>query len=230
MYYDRKSGQWSDYACTQESNTERCVKMDCHLPETKFSLLGFFKEPNLNDWMEQLFKHLGDCVWTDEEYQFMQNDRDAWPDECTATESYDSNGNTLYYDLKPGAYGSYDIGLYTDAACIVDYTEGLVAVPDVLADDDGDSSTTLQETLETWNAAFDVFKQCQPCKAYSLTAVVAGMGYEANANGDRYAGQDNGQRKLEDQDEEFQCHDAAGYNNVNQVSVHILNSVLAVES
>lgn len=55
------------------------------------------------------------------------------------------------------------------------------------------------------------------------------MGYEANLNGDRYAGNgdDDGNggggrdRKLEDgedgDEEEFQCDDAAGYNDVNQV-------------
>jgi hypothetical protein len=45
----------------------RCAKMDCHLSDTHWSLLGFFKHKDYDDWMEQLFKHEGICVWTDEE-------------------------------------------------------------------------------------------------------------------------------------------------------------------
>jgi hypothetical protein len=236
MYYDRHSDQWSDYACYKAGNKDRCVKMDCHLSDTHFSLLGFFKEPNYGEWMEQLFKHEGDCVWTDDEYQFMQNDRETWPEDCTATDFVTSQNEVIYYDLQPAAYGSYGIGLYTDAACTVYYTEGQYTTEYVLeqgaADQDDDQQNSgsiyqLEKQLATWNSAFDVFKQCQPCKAYALTDIVAGMGYQANADGTRYGEDDDGEgggrrhrRKLEDdedEDEEFQCHDDAGYDSVNQV-------------
>ena len=48
MYYDRHKGVWDDYAC-QCNPGGRCVKMDCHLPDTHFSLLGFFKEPRYDE-------------------------------------------------------------------------------------------------------------------------------------------------------------------------------------
>jgi len=234
-YYDRHSQQWSDYACQQYDNTERCVKMDCHLPDTHFSMLGFFKEPNYDDWMEQLFKHEGDCVWTDDEYQFMQSNRGVWPNQCTDAGVYDENNNALYYDLKPGAYGNYDIGLYTDSSCLNEYTGSKYTVAQVLqannrrrrelsgADADAPNGRQLDgslyeldQELQLWNDAFDVYKQCQPCKAYSLTSIVAGMGYQANADGNRYANANNGNnRALED--DQFQCNDAAGYTDVNQV-------------
>lgn len=166
MYYDRKSGQWSDYACYKAKNTERCVKMDCHLPTTHFKLIGYFKEPNYDEWMEQLFKHEGDCVWTDEEYQFMQGDRGSWPNACTATT--DSQGNVIYYDLKPGPSGAYDIGLYQDAACIVEYEASsetraaIIMMGDQQQQQQGqgenEENMSLDEILLTWNNAFDVFK------------------------------------------------------------------------
>jgi hypothetical protein len=128
QYYDHTSRMWDDTACQAATNTNstRCVKMDCHMPDTHFSLLGFFKEPKYFDWMEQLFKYQGDCVWTDEEYQFMQSDRDAWPRGCTAT-MYKENDQLLYYDLKPEEYGGMSIGLYTDSNCIEEYKGSLTA-------------------------------------------------------------------------------------------------------
>ena len=71
QYWDRKNKRWDNSAC-KEHGSGRCVKMDCHEPDTHFDLLGYFKEPSYATWMEQLFKHEGMCVWTDEEYNFMQ--------------------------------------------------------------------------------------------------------------------------------------------------------------
>lgn len=234
MYYDRRSGLWSDKACVEGS---RCVKMDCHMSNTHFSLLGFFKEPNYDEWMEQLFKHEGDCVWTDDEYEFMQAARQSWPTGCTES-IYTVDESLIYYDVKPKPYGSMGIGLYTDQNCITPYEgdltpeyvlKGMVCGGFVDGGDQydamcngeaydygggGDSSSIydLQQQLETWNDAFDVFKQCLPCKAFSLTNVVAGMGYEANSDGSRY---DN-RRLNEDEEDDFTCNDDAGYEDVNQ--------------
>jgi hypothetical protein len=182
--------------------------MDCHEPNTHFSLLGFFKEPDYDDWMEQLFKHEGDCVWTDEEYEFMQTERESWPTSCTETEFMD-NGQTIYYDLKPEQYGGMSIGLYTDTSCIVEYESDTISTEDVVASmgDGGEGSiSSLVEDLAQWNDAFDVYKQCQPCKAYDLTSIVAGSGYER-------------EREANDDDGGFDCYDSAGYDNVNQVSI-----------
>jgi hypothetical protein len=60
----------------------------------------------------------------------------------------------------------------------------------------------LEDNLQTWNDAFDVYKQCQPCKAYDLTNFVAGRGYQANAAGDRYEGNYYGNGSNNNQDED----------------------------
>lgn len=128
-YYDRKSESWDDTACKYYGNwTTRCMPMDCHLSDTHFSLLGFFREPNYDEWMEQLFKHEGDCLWDDEEYRFMQGDRDAWPQGCVNTIFRDERtNNTIRYAIKPAPYGDMDIGLYTDGGCVEEYTGSLAA-------------------------------------------------------------------------------------------------------
>ena len=188
QFFNRHSGEWMKESC---SSSGRCEPFDCHLPETNFKLLAIFKEPNFHTWMEQLFKHEGVCVWTDEEYEFMQQDREAWPCKCAMTSTKDENGNYLYYDLKPMEEGRISLGLYTDAKCSVDYAGGLDTAT-VIANAGNDdrrlktSPSALITEIATWNDAFDVYKTCQPCIAYDLQA------------------------------EDFECEDAAGYNSVNQ--------------
>jgi hypothetical protein len=157
--------------------------MDCHLPNTHFTLLGFFKEIKYDEWMEQLFKHEGDCLWTDEEFQFMQDNREVWPQECTWTglNSSDYNSPGIYYDIKPSQYGRMDIGLYTDGICIQDYTGDEFTVEGVMRmvvsaaygedqqdnqQDDRDQNkgnlTELVDYISQWNDAFDVYKVFDP--------------------------------------------------------------------
>ena len=94
QYFDRMNSTWSSAACDAVDST-RCVKMDCHLPTTHFSLLGYFKEPNYDEWMEQLFKHQGVCLWTDNEYSQMDNYRYLWPCSCSSIGQTDEEGNAL---------------------------------------------------------------------------------------------------------------------------------------
>jgi hypothetical protein len=185
----------------------RCVKMDCHLPSTHFHLLGIFKEPNYENWMDQLFQYEGDCVWDDEELTFMQHDRSEWiPSGCTESLTSNSAGGYLYYDLKPAKYGKMDIGLYTDEKCIEDYI-GTLTVQEVLmaAGHSGSySSMTLAQELEEWNDAFDVWKQCQPCKASNLLSIVAGRGTTYNSTGTRQSwsqARGGSQQQEQEQDE-----------------------------
>ncbi len=72
--------------------------------------------------MEQLFKHEGMCVWTEEEYAFTKNARKAWPQGCTETRT-SINGKSggdyissrqLRYNIKPLKSGQLSIRLYTD--------------------------------------------------------------------------------------------------------------------
>ena len=206
-------------SCIAESG--RCQKYDCHLSDSSFKLLGLFKEADYGEWMEQLYKHEGVCVWTEEEYSFMQYNRDAWPCGCTQAGQTDENGNPLYVDLKPLPEGRMTFGLYTDASCSTEYSGELDPINDFGAfvndDDDGDgdgrradevnyntATATLEELLESWNDSFDVFKKCQPCKAYDLS------NNEASAN------YNQGDHHEDDDGEAFACHDDAGYNSVNQ--------------
>jgi hypothetical protein len=224
--------------------------MDCHLASTHYSLLGFFKEPAYGDWMDQLFTLEGDCVWTDDEYEFMLGNRDVWPDQCTETGITDSTGTAIYYDVKPSKYGEFMLGLYNDTSCIHEYKGGLslLQVTKMMSCTnsavEGHPCSTaktnyndavkalkskgievnateatvweLASNLDEWNSAFDVFKQCQPCKAYDLTNIVAGVNYIKNANGTRYDNQIAG----EDQ-EVFRCHNVGNYANVNQVGASL---------
>ena len=206
QFYDRKAQKWDDTSCV--AGNGRCAKMDCHLKHTNFKLLGFFKEPNYHEWMEQLFKHQGVCLWTDNEYNFMQTDRYLWPCYCTSTGKVDEDGNTLYYDTKPMAEGRIGLGLYTDNRCKYDYA-GTLDMMELLESGGGDrneygSVAQLKKGLEDWNSAFDAFKVCQPCKAYNL-------GYNKDVN--------KGGRQGGDADEDgysFACYDDADYLNVNQ--------------
>lgn len=208
QFYDRRAQKWDDTSCV--AGNGRCAKMDCHLKNTHFKLLGFFKEPNYHEWMEQLFKHQGVCLWNDGEYSFMDTDRYLWPCYCTSTGQMDEDGNLLYYDTKPMAEGRIGLGLYTDSRCKYDYT-GTLDMMEILekgADkNDYGSVAQLKKGLEEWNDAFDVFKVCQPCKAYNL-----GYNKDLNkGNGNRQGGNDD-----DGNASPFSCYDDADYVNVNQ--------------
>ena len=71
----------------------------------------------------------------------------------------------------------------------------------------------LDEQLRTWNAAFDVFKTCQPCKTGNINQILTKQDY--NASGTRQKWTDH---HPDDEDDEFYCNDDAGYQGVNQVS------------
>jgi hypothetical protein len=194
--------------------------MDCHLENTHFSLLGFFKHKSYDDWMEQLFKHEGICVWTDEEYAFMKGAREAWPQGCIVSSYALSDGTQIYYDVKPIQGGDITVGLYTDTQCIKEYdgSDGSISVDSVLGNfllsnggGSGDqnynydfSSDTLEQSLARWDSAFGAFHTCQPCVAYDLE----------NTDGTKYYNDDagNGQGEI------FDCYDDADYTNVNQVT------------
>ena len=217
QFFDRHAGTWDTSSCIAESG--RCAKYDCHLHDSNFKLLGLFKEANYHSWMEQLYKHEGVCVWTEDEYEQMQYLRESWPCGCTQTGQTDENGNYIYYDMKPLPEGRMTLGLYTDASCSIEHSGDLDAI-EVIENmyanygnnndnnnnndrDDRGSLGDLAEDISSWNDAFDVFKKCQPCKAYDLSNDGSG-----NYNQDDHHEDDDG--------EAFACHDDAGYNSVNQ--------------
>jgi hypothetical protein len=239
------------------NNEPRCAKMDCHLDDTHWSLLGIFKHQSYDDWMEQLFKHEGYCVWTSDEYSFMSSARKAWPSGCsdagyTATvPAQDSEEEDMtypiYYDIKPTTNGGMTVGLYIDTRCVQEYRpyakDDPTTVENVLGNvllngGSGDrnrnnnnnnnknnnnySSETFEESLAEWDSGFAKWKVCQPCSAYDIENVgcdsdddsTRGSHCDSDDDGGYYAGGDN-----------FDCYDAAGYTNVNQVRVVIASVI-----
>eukprot|EP00934_Nitzschia_sp_Nitz4_P005262 Nitzschia sp. Nitz4//scaffold103_size77763//34328//36057//NITZ4_005443-RA/size77763-snap-gene-0.56-mRNA-1//-1//CDS//3329532322//5252//frame0 len=229
QYWNSTTSSWDTSACDYaENGNSRCAKMDCHLDDTHFSLLGFFKHRNYDDWMEQLFKHEGMCVWTEEEYAFMKNARKSWPQGCSYTGSQTSDGDPLYFDIKPMSKGRIAVGLYTDTKCTADYSSDTNVVEDLIGnffvengsgDHSGDqnqnydfSGDTLEESQARWDAAFSVWSYCHPCVAYDIT----------NTDGTNYLyNDDDGNRRelggeYDAEGDLFECYDDAGYTNVNQ--------------
>jgi len=238
QYYDRFKGQWDDTACTvtassgngnnnnKNNNGNRCAKMDCHLEDTHWTLLGLFKHRSPDDWMEQLFKHEGMCVWTQDEYSFMKGARKAWPQGCIKSSSKTLSLGAIYYDIKPTSGGSIKIGLYTDERCVEEYNGPLSAeqvagnlLAEAEASGSGDNSganydnLSASEAQSLWDSAFDAFKICQPCVAHDLT----NYGYNGGEQGESYGSYnpyDDDAKSYNGND--FDCYDDADYLNVNQ--------------
>lgn len=219
QYYDPYTQSWDDSACDIHGNG-RCAKMDCHeTNSTTWTLMGVFKEASYfgNDaFFEQLFKHEGICVWNDEDvYDFMSEARESsWPQGCVSTgiaipsKYYANGGDYIYLDLKPTWNGNMTYGLYTDEICKTDY-EGKDITPDQVAKTLG---LLYGDDLTKWNDALEIYKVCQPCKAYNL-------GNTASHN-PTYAYSDGGENDYYYYNDVnygyFECWDAANYINVNQ--------------
>jgi len=249
QYYNSYYKEWDQTPC-EISGTERCAKMDCHSQDSDhFYLLGFFKEPNFAQFYEQLFKHQGVCLWEEEEYEFMQNMRENWPRCCTAS-GYEEQGNILYFDKKPLSNADVTLGLYTDERCSVDYT-GKTTIETVVTyyesyvkaqqDDDDEQSgdrghrqevdvASLVTYISEWNSGMEIYKQCQPCKAYNMEyesptddaywkEKYGNYWYYYKRNGEwNYDDDNQGEDDYSNDDSggNFKCEDDAGYTNVNQ--------------
>mmetsp|Transcript_21416 Transcript_21416/g.32352 ORF Transcript_21416/g.32352 Transcript_21416/m.32352 type:complete len:507 (+) Transcript_21416:132-1652(+) len=250
QYWDKDNKKWDKSACLyNEENGDnnddgnpygRCAKMDCHLDSTHFSLLGLFKHRSPDDWMEQLFKHSGYCLWDHDEYNYMNNARDTWPKGCS-TSAIDG----IYYDLQPQHGGSFTIGLYTDTRCVEPYRDGEYTAEDVVGNllsegqenshDSGDYNLiqydTLKESIAAWQSSFEVYAICQPCVAHDLKNV--GYNYDDDSmKGDTYWDYMGGKYGYYNDDDggnnnnnnnngydcynDFDCCDDADYQNVNQ--------------
>jgi hypothetical protein len=188
-----------------ENTESRCAKMDCHLSTSHWQLLGFYKHRSYDDWMEQLFKHEGVCIWTDDEYTFMKSARKTWPQGCTTSNVISDKGDQIYYDIKPTAGGGITLGLYTDTRCVVEYkswgSSDPVNIENVIGNtlaynggshDSRDnknnnnnknqgSEYTFEQSLAIWDKSFEAFKFCQPCVAHDLD----NYGYNVNDDASR---------------------------------------------
>jgi hypothetical protein len=202
-FFDPEEGIYdTTYTCdTREGH--RCVKMDCHDPDTTtWKLMGLFKNKYYgSEWMEQLFKHEGVCVWGENGYKFMKEYYNSWPEGCSQTKLYTDAGDSLYIELEPSLGGMMNLALYTDSYCREKYQDP--TYDEKLSYAISNGKYVPDYNLETWNTNMNTFKYCQPCVAYTLNA-----------------GGDNKNRRLEDgdgeDDENHQCDDEAGYTNVNQ--------------
>jgi hypothetical protein len=242
MFYNEEKGKWDDSAC-ELSGSERCVKLDCHLRNTHFKVLGYYKQYGVNEFFEQLFGHQGSCSWTEASYSFMENSRELWPEECTQSAVTDASGSSVYYDVKPLSGGKMTIGLYKDAACAQTYT-GSLTVQEVLQaidannnqNDDGDGGNAYnagnkvneptfgsEEWFDEWNAALGTYRTCQPCKVSSLGNGASGRRLE-----DQGDGNDNGAAEQNDDGGMFGCQDANGNQGVNQCALFAMNTDVAV--
>jgi hypothetical protein len=241
QFLDRSTGKWDSTPCNVAAadgdGNNRCAKMDCHEPDTHWKLLGLFKHRQPDDWMEQLFKHEGVCVWSNEEYAFMKNARKAWPKGCAATGSTTLSGRTIYSAIKPVNGGSIKLGLYTDEKCTEEYNgvnsdaskimggNFLTSVQN--SHDSGDSGNydfsdwSTSQALEFWENSMGAFKICQPCIAYDINNY-----FDGNNKGSTYGTYDCGNENNYDDgggggggdcvEDNFDCYDDAGYTNVNQ--------------
>jgi hypothetical protein len=198
-----------------KGNNARCAKMDCHLKSTHWSLLGFFKHKDIDEWMGQLFKHEGVCVWTANQYNFMKNARNAWPQACTSSGTTTSNGENIYYD---------PITLENVVGNFLVNGNGNSHSNDKNENSNSQNYETLSDAVTAWDEAFSVWMQCQPCTAYDR------HNYGYSANDDAYRGSSyNSYRYGYDDDyawkyyysskyggSDFDCYDDADYTNVNQ--------------
>ena len=156
-YYDLNDGEYVCYS----GNCR--MKMDCHLSDTSWTLLGVFKIDNVSEgdsWMEQLFKHEGVCVWGGDTFDFASNMREKLPKECKAIDKTGMYGQKLYLDMQPVQEGYIGLGLYTDEKCSVLYEGADVDVYDV--------SGISESNLEQFNKDLETWRICQPCIAYSV--------------------------------------------------------------
>jgi hypothetical protein len=221
QYFNTYTQTWDQSACEIHGNG-RCAKLDCHASDTHFTLLGFFKNADYDDFFEQLFKHEGVCLWKNDEYDFMDAYRSVWPQYCTVS-TIKYQGNYLYYDIKPTGNGEMGIGLYMDSACSEEYRGGK-SKNDLLSQKscgDDDDCVNLDMDLDTflaeWNSALDTFRVCVPCASFDIDEDEGEDGHDRrrrrkeraleNEDGGNYNYDDNGW---------FQCDDEAGYTNVNQ--------------
>jgi hypothetical protein len=172
--FDTQKGYYDSTACNTHGNGN-CKLMDCHDPSsTNWKLIGVFKEASFfggDAFFEQLFKHEGVCLWNDDDiYEFMSEQRQSgFSSGClntgVETGHFNEYGDDyLYIDLKPTYNGNMTYALYTDYVCSVEYDGNGYNVDSIAAN----MGLLYGTYLETWNNAMEVFKVCQPCRAYNL--------------------------------------------------------------
>lgn len=193
--------------------------MDCHaLDTTTWELLGVFKEAVYfgNDaFFEQLFKHEGVCVWNDEDlYDFMSEAREgSWSEGCIQTTTKNEAGTAyLYMDLKPTYNGNMTYALYTDEICKTEYDGMNIAVENVAKS----MGLLYGDYLTQWNDALEIYKVCQPCRAYNLQ--YTSSSYRSSSS--RYSKYSNGKYQYYKYSSGSSSSGGGGYNKYNSYSYY----------
>jgi len=218
QYFNLTTLEWDKQYC----KSKRCVRMDCHESNTHFKLVGVFKETDgMDDWAEQLFKHEGVCLWSDEDgYEFMEKYRQIWPNYCYQLSLAGDDGATLYLHMKPESWGNFSYGIYSDEDCsqesaYVSFSDYIYIFYNYYYGSGGNSAAqTWNESFTKWNNYMDVYKICQPCRAYNLDTNGFYGEYEGGFDRRRNREENDGQGDAEQWG--YDCYDDAGYRNANQ--------------
>ena len=238
--YDFETGRYHGCSSSLSSSHHRCVRRDCHEPNTHFRLVGVYKESDgLMEWAEQLFEHHGSCLWhSDQDHvnlEVMQDSLETiWPSHCRRLYySSDSDDSLLYMDIKPQPEGNITVGVYRDEQCVVPSEYSFEDYIVMYYDKYGSYETGVQiaatwkSTINTWNEYMREYKICQPCRSYSLND------YTNNNNENRALEEENDNNGNDDgngnyyyygdmseEQSGYNCYDDAGTTNANQVSRH----------
>ena len=208
------------------------MPLDCHEPDTHFQLVGVFKETDGLEWFtEQLFKHQGYCLWNENQYEFMQTYQSYLPTYCKQLYYPDNHDNPLWVNVQPQPDANVGIAVYSDDKCtqiskhtsLEDYLQMFYEVNGDSAQKGKQMARAWTRALKQWNQHMNIYKTCQPCRAYSLYRS------DDDDDDDKASGSQDEERKRflnEDGegDEEqwgYDCYDDAGYTNCNQVRLHI---------
>ena len=248
-YLNPETNKWDASAC-EAAEIKNCVKMDCHLPNSEnFKLLGYYKQYNVDEFLESLIKHHGSCTWDDNTQQLMANSYQSWPEECTYVASfYDQH---LYLDVKPLLKGKMSIGLYSDNQCTATYEGDNISLQQAIqmyasgnheddAEREDNNNQQYAETVvfgsgeyfEKWNTALETYKTCQPCMSSSIYAFLNGVdNARRRLEGDGGQDEAEGEKQGEEQDGEdyipFRCEDSEGEVNVNQCMLFAAETEIA---
>jgi hypothetical protein len=120
--------------------------------------------------------------------------------------------------VLPGGHGNMTIGMFSDDKCTQESTttfSDYVVIYYVYKYGSNDlganAALSWEYSFEMWNEYMNTYKICQPCRAYSLNKSDRSL-----QNGENRYLENDGEG-----DEEqwgYNCYDAAGYTNCNQVS------------
>ncbi len=141
------------------------------MPTTEWKLLGIYKQ-DFYEFFEQVSKHL----WYYDDYEYIV----ACAGLSYIIDGCESLGNNLYGGPRPLQGGSFEMGLYTDSNCLIDYEGGetydqisghYYANAEKFADDDyykksNAETNTKEYTMTLFNEVFDEFKYCTLCIDY----------------------------------------------------------------